>query len=284
MANYILSAFADEYSDSFEEQLTALKGFGIDYIELRFVDGVNVADLSDEQVSRVKTLLLQYGTKVSAIGSPLGKTPLDEPFGLTLERAERIFSIASTLGTRRVRFFSFYPAKNTPFDEDEVIRRIEVLADLAEEKDIILCHENEAVIFGESPDACAKMLGRLGGRVKAVFDMGNFTVEGYNPLEAFDLLSEHIEYFHIKDALSAGAIVPPGKGEARIAEILKAYKRQMKTDTFITVEPHLQTFSGLNALVGRAFDNPYKFPDKRAAFTAAVEALCEILNDVEENL
>ncbi len=283
MASYILSAFADEYSDSFEEQLTALKDFGIDYIELRFVDGINVANLSDEQVNRVKTLLLQYGIKVSAIGSPLGKTPLDEPFGLTLKRAERIFSIASALGTPRVRFFSFYPAKDNPFDEDEVIRRIAALADLAREKGIILCHENEAAIFGESPAACAKMLSRLGGRVKAVFDMGNFTVEGYDPLASFNLLSEHIEYFHIKDALSAGAIVPPGKGEAKIAEILKAYKKKMKTDTFITVEPHLQTFSGLNALVGRAFDNPYKFPDQRVAFTAAVEGLREILTDLEEN-
>ena len=53
MKNYILSAFADEYADSFETQLAALQQFHISNIELRFIDGINVADLNDEQVSHI---------------------------------------------------------------------------------------------------------------------------------------------------------------------------------------------------------------------------------------
>jgi len=107
--------------------------------------------------------------------------------------------------------------------------------------------------------------------------MGNFVLDGYNPMDAYQLLKEYVEYFHIKDALYAGAIVPAGKGEAQIKEILDAYKASGKKDTFITLEPHLQTFSGLNALRGKTFENPYKYENQQMAFTDAVEKLKSIL-------
>ena len=46
---------------------------------------------------------------------------------------------------------------------------------------------------------------------------------------------------------------------------------------FITLEPHLETFDGLNKLVGKAFDNPYKFESKEAAFLTAIEKLRELI-------
>ena len=76
---------------------------------------------------------------------------------------------------------------------------------------------------------------------------------------------------------NTGAIVPAGKGEAKIKEILDDYKSNGKKDAFISLEPHLQTFSGLNALVGKSFDNPYKYDDQKAAFTDAVEKLKGLL-------
>ena len=75
----------------------------------------------------------------------------------------------------------------------------------------------------------------------------------------------------------AGAIVPPGKGEAQIKEILADYKANGKKDTFITLEPHLQTFDGLNALVGKSFDNPYKYEDMKTAFIDAVKNFRELI-------
>ena len=49
MAKLILSAFSDEYADSFPEQLSAMNRLGIEHIELRFVNKKNVADLSREE-------------------------------------------------------------------------------------------------------------------------------------------------------------------------------------------------------------------------------------------
>jgi sugar phosphate isomerase/epimerase len=117
----------------------------------------------------------------------------------------------------------------------------------------------------------------FGGRMKAVFDMGNFVLDGYNPIDAYELLKDYVEYFHIKDSLYAGAIVPAGKGEAQIKEILTRYDNSDKKPTFITLEPHLQTFSGLNALVGKSFDNPYKYDNQKSAFEDAVKCLKSLI-------
>ena len=108
--------------------------------------------------------------------------------------------------------------------------------------------------------------------------MGNFVLDGHEPYpNAYNMLKEYIAYFHIKDSLYAGAIVPPGKGEAKIKEVLDDYRSTAKTTTFVTLEPHLQTFSGLNALVGKAFDNPYKFETKEKAFRVAHEELRKLI-------
>ena len=133
------------------------------------------------------------------------------------------------------------------------------------------------MIYGESPEKCLELLEYFDGKLKCVFDMGNFVLDGYNPMDAYKLLEKYVEYFHIKDALYAGAIVPAGKGEAQIKEILDLYKATGKKDTFVTLEPHLQTFSGLNALVGKTFENPYKYENQQVAFTDAVEKLKEVL-------
>lgn len=284
MNKFILSAFADEYADSFTEQLEALKNFGIDYTELRFADKINVADLSKEQVSEIKAKLKNYDIGVSAIGSPLGKISLDDDLSVHLEKARRVFETANTLGAKNIRFFSFYPHENTDINlsENEVFEKTDRLVSLAEEFGVTLCHENEAKIYGESPENCLKLMKQFSGRIKCVFDMGNFVLDGFKPYpDALNTLRDYIEYFHIKDSLAAGAIVPPGKGEANIVNILKDFKSDMKKDTFITLEPHLQTFSGLNALVGKQFDNPYKYPDAKTAFNDAVKCIKEICEELK---
>ena len=67
------------------------------------------------------------------------------------------------------------------------------------------------------------------------------------------------------------------KGEAKIQEILKAHSEWKGEDFFATLEPHLQLFGGLNALVGREFENPYQYESEQSAFTDAVEKLKELL-------
>ena len=279
MIKLFLSAFSDEYAEDLKAQCQALNGFGIGYMEMRGVNGKNVSTLSKAEVKETKSILKDYGIKVSSIGSPLGKIKLDGDLNGHLETAKRLFETANELGAKNIRMFSFYlpDGKTSAECKGKVFDELSKLVQLSEEYGVLLCHENEALIYGESPEKCLEILEYFGGKMKAVFDMGNFVLDGYKPMNAYKLLQNHIEYFHIKDALYAGAIVPAGKGEAQIKEILDDYKTNGKKDTFITLEPHLQTFSGLNALVGKTFENPYKYENQQTAFTDAVAKLKEII-------
>lgn len=279
MANIILSAFADEYADSFEEQLQGLKILGISHIEIRHVNKKNISVLTKEEVLEAKELLDSYGIKVSAIGSPLGKIKLDGDIDGHLETAKRVFEYAGILGAKYVRMFSFYAPAGRDITEmkDEVFSALEKLLALAKEYGVILCHENEAKIYGDIPERCRELLYKFPD-LMCVYDMGNFVLEGVDPYpEAYRLLKDRIAYFHIKDALTAGAIVPPGCGEAKIAEILSEHKKYADGDFFVSLEPHLELFSGLNALVGRSFENPYKYPDAKSAFIDAAKKIKEMI-------
>jgi len=280
MARPILSAFADEYKKDFDGQLEGLNGFGIDFIELRFVNGTNVAALSLDEVKDVKKKLAAKNIRVSAIGSPLGKINTADDMDAEMKKAEHVFAIANELEAKNIRMFSFYLDEKKSKEENKsiVFSSLERMVKLASKYGVTLCHENEAKIYGESPKACREILDYFGGEMKCVFDMGNFMLENFKPYpDAYELLKEYIEYFHIKDSLSAGAIVPPGCGEGQIAELIDAHSAYANNDFFITLEPHLQTFSGLNSLVGKGFDNPYKYETPELAFTDAVNKIKAIM-------
>lgn len=280
MGKIILSAFADEYSNSFTEQLEALRSFDIGHVEVRGVDGKNISVLTPGEVREMKQKLDFYGIGVSSMGSPIGKIKLDGDVKGHFEMAKRVFESANELGAKFVRMFSFYApdGRNILDCKSEVFEHLSTLKDIARERGVILCHENEAEIYGSVPERCLEIHNAFGGEIKTVFDMGNYVLEGVKPYpEAYGMLRDTIAYFHIKDALYEGAIVPPGKGEASIKEILADHADYAKDDFFVSVEPHLQLFSGLNALVGRKFDNPYKYNDQKEAFADAVNKLKEIL-------
>ena len=280
MVDLKLSAFSDEYADGFAEQLLAMREFGITHIELRHADKKNVSVLTADEVKEIKTMLDANGIGVSSIGSPLGKITLDGDMDAHLETARRVFETANTVGAKFVRMFSFYApeGKEVTQMKGEVYDALEKLVLLARAHGVTLCHENEAKIYGDVPERCREIIDHFGGELKCVFDMGNFVLEGVDPYPAaYELLKKDIAYFHIKDALAAGAIVPPGKGEAKIREILAAHREYAKEDFFVSLEPHLQLFSGLNALVGRSFENPYQYADAKSAFADAVTKLKELI-------
>ena len=280
MGNIIISAFADECEDRFDAQLKALQGYGIDHIELRFIDGKNISELNAAEVKQVKAMMDDAGITASAIASPLGKVFLNGDLDAHLETARRVFETANTVGAKFIRMFSLYAPEGEDITQKrgEVFAFLEKMVLLARTFGVTLCHENEAKIYGDIPARCREILDHFGGEMKCVFDMGNFVLEDVTPYpEAYELLKKDIAYFHIKDALKEGAIVPPGKGDACIKEILAAHRDYVKEDFFVSIEPHLQLFTGLNALVGRSFDNPYKYEDSKSAFTDAVTKFRELI-------
>ena len=115
MARFVLSAFADEAADSLEGQIEALQRQGIRRIELRGVNGKSCADLTPREAEDVAAALQRAGIGFSALGSPYGKYPIDQPFEPHLADFRRGLELCRILGCMRVRMFSFFmPAGDDP--------------------------------------------------------------------------------------------------------------------------------------------------------------------------
>lgn len=281
MEKWILSAFADEYCSDLQGQVAALNSFGISHIELRFLDGKSISVLTGPEAKEAKKILDDGGIRVSALGSPVGKISLNDPFSTHLELARRVFENAKILDADKIRMFSFYlrPGESREQCRREVLDKLGTLLDLADSFGVMLCHENEAKIYGESPAQCRELMEAFDGRIRAVFDMGNFVLGGYQPWpDGYEQLKDYVAYFHIKDSLAAGAIVPAGLGEAKIREILHAHSNYTGKQVLLCLEPHLQTFDGLNKLVDVVnFENPYQFANQKTAFAEAVKCTKALL-------
>ena len=280
MGKIILSAFADEYDHNPHIHAAFLANNGVGYIEPRFVNGENITIAEEAKVKEYKKILDSYGIGVFSLGSPLGKINLADDFKAHLKIARRCFENARILDASRIRMFSFYlrDGESRVSSRAEVMEKLNALVELAGEYGVTLCHENEAKIYGENAECCLDIMKTFEGKIKCVFDMGNFILDGVESYPvAYNLLKDHIEYFHIKDSLYKGAIVPAGCGEARIYEILAEHSKNYDGDIVATLEPHLETFEGLNKLVGKSFENPYKFDSKESAFECGLASLKEIL-------
>ena len=105
---FTLSAFADEIGSDPQQQIDVLKACGIRYIEFRSILGTNVLALSDLQIREFKALLDANGFRLSAIGSPIGKIKIDQPFAPHLERFKRAIHLCKVFGTQNIRIFSYY--------------------------------------------------------------------------------------------------------------------------------------------------------------------------------
>ena len=105
-----LSAFADEASTDFTGQLAALKRNGISLIELRGLDGKNIADIDERQAESYAAALREAQIGVWSIGSPIGKISIDGDLSGHFEKLRHLCRLAKIFGTDKMRVFSFFDA------------------------------------------------------------------------------------------------------------------------------------------------------------------------------
>lgn len=242
-----LSAFADEISPDLDEQIAALQSENIHFLDLRGAWDINVLDLSDEQVARIKQALDAQNIQVAAIASPIGKVSIEAPFEQQMQRFERAIWLAQFFQSPYIRIFSFYPpgnVQNATADHtvwrDEVIARLRAFTARASTAGITLVHENDGGTYGESIAHCVDVLQSVADpHLRAVFDPANFIQchqESYP--DAYEQLHSWLGYVHVKDALADGKVVAAGEGIARWPELLQRLRAD-GYDGFFALEPHL---------------------------------------------
>ena len=244
-ATFTLSAFGDDIADDVETQLGVLDELGIGWLELRKAWGTNVLYLDDSQVFSLRDMCNRHSIKVSCIGSPVGKSAIEEPLETVLSDLSRILDIAEALGTGLVRVFSFYPPKGaSPADYvDGSISRLTEMANMAAARGILLLLENEGGLVGDTPERCMALLeGVDSPGLSFVWDTGNFPHSGVS--QAFDrgwpLLGSRVACVQVKDALVADkTITVAGDGDGQIPELLVAL-RESGYGGFLALEPHLK--------------------------------------------
>ena len=272
-------AFADEASGQIDGQIDAMRRNGLHGLEIRGVDGQNIADISLDKAREVRRKLDDAGLSVWSMGSPIGKIPIGtDAFEAHLDQLRHVLALADVLGARNLRLFSFYvPDGQKETCRGQVIDWMGRMLEAAEGSGIAMCHENEKGIYGDMADRCADLLHTFPA-LKGIFDPANFVQCGQDTLAAWALLRERISYLHIKDALADGRVVPSGHGIGHVPEILADYRA--RGGSAVTVEPHLSVFDGLKALEQpgqRTQMDAFSYPSSDAAFDAACAALRELL-------
>ncbi|MBM3993035.1 MAG: sugar phosphate isomerase/epimerase [Planctomycetes bacterium] len=267
---FILSAFADEIDPDPKKQVDVLKACGVRHIEFRSILGTNVLALTDLQIREFQSLLTKEGFWLSAIGSPIGKIKIDDPFEPHLERFKRAIYLCGVFGVKNIRIFSYYPPDN--FDGDwskwrtEVMKRMTQKCELAARAGVRLVHENEHRIYGDSPERVTDLMTTLRAKfpatvIGAVHDPANFVFCGYDPWQGWLASKPFLVHFHIKDWIAKaehGSLA--GEGQGRIPEVI-ADAVTMGYDGFATLEPHLLGGGPTGGVTG-----PELFPKAVAAF------------------
>lgn len=274
MSQFTLCAFADEAGADINDQIKALNENEIPCLEVRGVGNKNISQLTIPDAKELKKQLNNNGVRVWSIGSPLGKIGIKDDFAPHLDLFKHTLELAHTTEAECIRLFSFYipEGEDAAVYRDEVMERLSQFCQVAKGSNVALCHENEKGIYGDIATRCLDIHKQV-PELNAVFDPANFIQCSQDTLEAWELLAPYVKYMHIKDAKPDGLVVPAGKGNGNIPQILEKYKLQ--GGNVLTLEPHLSVFSGLDTLENgeKSAVNEYAYPSQRVAFDAGVSAL-----------
>src|SRR5207247_111592 len=149
---------------------------------------------------------------------------------------KRAIELCGMLGTPNIRVFSYYPPGNDPgFDptnwsahRGEVIRRMSIMAELAAKSGVVLFHENEHRIYGDSPDRMLDLLKSVNSpALRAAYDAANYVYGSFDPVEGWEKTKAYTAHLHIKDWKKGGHAagheygVLAGSGDGNLAHSIR---------------------------------------------------------------
>lgn len=258
-----LGVISDEVSDRFVEALDWIQSQGLSFVEVRMVDGVNIADVDDREVDRMAAEISSRGLRVSGVASPLFKCALDstrevasgDRFGSAettpeehLARLPSVIGKAQKLGTNYIRVFSFWREKQPELYFDDVVFRLKEAASIAGQHGATLLLENEFSCNGGTAEEAARIAGAVDSPwLKIVWDPGNEAATGRSAFpEGYEFVKPWVAHVHLKDAREADGgmtIVPIGRGKVAWAEQFLALERDGYQGLFI-IETHYKPEGG----------------------------------------
>jgi L-ribulose-5-phosphate 3-epimerase len=224
-----LGVITDEITQDFEQALLWLKGFGLEWVELRFVWDKYVTQFSNADAQRAKDLLAKHSMKVSVVDSPYFKSllpgtqsrfgegkgnPMQSDFAEQEALLERAIACARDFGTDKVRIFSFLRVAEPKTVFDRVAKELDKTAALAKREGIRLVLENEFSCNVATGLESGAMLNSVKSTALGLnWDPGNAYAAGETkpyPDGYAALDKSRLWHMHLKDAGPS----PPGEDAA----------------------------------------------------------------------
>jgi len=237
-----LAILSDEISQDFEHALKVIKELGVEYVEIRTLWNKNVVELSDAELSNVKSLLRTYGLKISHIASPAFKIYIhdEKSFKDHLKIIRRAIELSKMFDLNYTRIFTFWWQGSIELYLDLLVDRIKYALDIAKDEGVYLIIENEYSCFVGTGRETRMILDKVGSPwLKVLWDPGNafFARETPYPV-GYNYVKNDVMYMHLKDAIvEKGKFVwkPIGRGAI---DYYGQLKEVFKKDIIVSLETH----------------------------------------------
>ncbi len=249
-----LSGFGDEIDADPVVQVAVLQALGASAIEVRSAWGTNVVDLDEDQLAGLHRLFEERGQTVSAVASPIGKVPVDEPVEHEVSRLARAIRAAHALGTTNIRIFSFYFDGSAPRTGPRRRPRPDAGARRpGGARGRHLLHENEKDIYGDVPERVLDVVESVGSSaLRLAWDNRTTCSAACAVHRRLGAARAYVDYLQVKDALAAdGSVVPAGEGDGELLLTLTAL-RDAGYAGYASLEPHLTDVNSLGGFSGPA--------------------------------
>lgn len=255
----------DEAASGLTEQVRTHTELGFHGIELRTVGGSGIHRLSLDEVRAIADDVAAAGLVIPVLDTPVGswavsvRTDLESELDVLRASLDR----AALLGCTRLRVMSYQNDGLSEHDwRAESLRRMRVLADVAEQAGMVLLHENCHGWAGQGSRQSLDMMATVDSpALRLLFDTGNGLAYGYDGPEFLRAVIDLVDHVHVKDghhdANGEAVFGMPGEGEADIAGCVTTleehgYAGWYSIEPHVALIPHLGV-SGDPALMRQAY-------------------------------
>jgi sugar phosphate isomerase/epimerase len=208
-----LSVITDEIDPGLSRALDVCEELGIDAVELRTVDGVQVVDRSDDELEAIRCELDRRGFAVCAIASPFLKcdrgADQDDVLAGTLRAA-------AALGAPVVRAFGYWREADPAAALPDLGRALHDATALALARGVTLALENEHECnVATAAEALDVLDAADSPHLRLIWDPGNAAMldpRAWNGLGGLGAIVDRVAHVHLKDVTAAGEWTRVGDG------------------------------------------------------------------------
>ena len=245
MHNISLGIVSDEISPDFREAVRYGAEWGVSIFELRVLKTGRIPNVENVELEDVKSLVKQYGVRISALSPGIFKHPLSQSSQLEDELADvlpRTISLAKEFGAPLVIVFGFKREQGEPANNFwKAVDWMRRAAEQASKRNITLAVENEPGFWCDSGANTAQLIEAVGSpTLRANWDPcnGHGTDELPFP-DGYRAIKKYIANVHVKDTKRGALIqcVPVGEGAIDWMGQLGALVRD-RIVNHVTIETH----------------------------------------------